>query len=160
MMRKSLAVAAISALLLAACGDDDGDSGGSDLTADQQAAADAAMDTSAGGDLALDRECVENVAGQLSDEDAAAIAESGGGNAELSEEGQNLTLELFNCVDFDAIADEFIAGLEEAGTPFDEECVREGLEDFDAADLAAAGDGEGPPTELIGGLVDCFELGG
>ena len=160
MEKKFLAIAAAGALVLAACGDDDGGGSSSDLTDDQQAAADAALETDDGGELALDRDCVEEVASQLSDADAAAIAESGGGIAELSEEGQNLTLELFNCADFDAIANTFIAGLEESGTPFDEGCVREGLEDFDVADLAAAGQGDEPPAELITGLIDCFELGG
>ncbi|MEO1058787.1 MAG: hypothetical protein AAFY28_17920 [Actinomycetota bacterium] len=146
-------------MILAACGDDDGGSS-SDLSSDQQSAADAAIDAAAEGEVQLDRDCVEEIASQLSDEDAAAIVDSGGGDAELSEEGATLSLDLLNCADNEAVIDTFIEGLEQSGQPFDEGCVREGLEDFDVSELAAAGQTGDIPDSLITGLIDCFELGG
>ncbi|MEM9515502.1 MAG: hypothetical protein AAGA42_11660 [Actinomycetota bacterium] len=162
MKKKFLAIAAAGGLILAACGDDDGGGGSSsDLSSDQQSAADAAIDAAAEGELQLDRDCVEEIASQLSDDDAAAIvASGGGGDAELSDEGAALSLDLLNCADNEAIIDTFIDGLEQSGQPFDEGCVREGLEDFDASELAAAGQTGEIPDDLITGLIDCFELGG
>ncbi len=159
MKKKFLAIAAAGGLILAACGDDDGGSS-SDLSGDQQTAADAAIDAAAEGNIELDRDCVEEIAGQLSDDDAAAIVAADGGDAVLSEEGENLTFELLNCADNDAIIDTFIEGLEESGQPFDEGCVRDGLQDFDINTLAQAGQTGDVPDELITGLIDCFELGG
>ncbi|MEM8619231.1 MAG: hypothetical protein AAGF73_05880 [Actinomycetota bacterium] len=160
MKTKFLAIAAASALVLAACGDDDDSGSSADLSGNQQTAADAAIDAAAQGNVELDRSCVEEIAGQLSDDDAAAIAASGGGDAELSEEGATLSIELLNCANADAIADTFIEGLEESGTPFDEDCVREGLEAFDVSEIAAAGQTGDIPDDLVTGLIDCFELGG
>ena len=158
-MRKSSAIAAILVLGLAACGSD-GD-GGSGLTDDQAAAASSAIEEAEAGGVELDEDCVNEVAAQLSDEDAAKVVAAGPGeDADLSPEGEALGLELLGCADEDALIDLFIAGMNESGETFDEDCAREKLEGLDVADLAAATQGGDPPEELISALIECVDTGG
>lgn len=153
-MKKSIgATIAVAALVLSACGSD----GGSSAGGVQGEAADAAMALAADEDFDLDESCVNDIANQLSDEDAQAIVDSGGDDADLSPEGEALSLQLLNCVDGDALIDEFIAGMTADGQEVDEECVRENLEGFDLAELAATGE---PSNDLITALIECFDLGG
>lgn len=154
---KKFRIALLPVILLAAAacngGGDDG------LTDDQQAAADAFM-AQADAEVVFDRDCVEDKAKDLSDEDAKAIAELGPDDSpDLSAEGAELTISLASCIDSDALVDEFIAGMEESGQDFDEECVREGLEDFDMGEIAIAGaEGGEIPEGLLSSLIDCFEF--
>jgi hypothetical protein len=163
-MKRSSALAAILVLVLAACGSDgDGGSGGGDsgLSDDQAAAAQSAIDEAESGGIELDEACVNDVAAQLSDEDAAkAAAAEPGEDAELSPEGEALGLELLGCADDDALIDLFIAGMNESGETFDEDCAREKLEGLDVASLAAASGGGDPPEELISALIECVDAGG
>ena len=157
-MKRTSAIVAILVLGLAACGSD---GGGSDLTDDQAAAAAAAMDEAEAGGIELDEECVDEVAAQLSDEDAAkAAAAEPGEDAELSPEGEALGLELLGCADNDALVDLFISQMNESGQAFDEDCAREQLEGLDVADLAAASEGGNPPEELVAALMECVDTGG
>jgi hypothetical protein len=155
MKRSRVAVLPVVLLAAAACngGGDDG------LTDDQQAAADAFM-AQGDAEVVFDRDCVEDKAKDLSGEDAKAIAESGPDDSpDLSAEGVELTISLAGCIDSDALVDEFIAGMEESGQDFDEECVREGLEDFDMSEIAIAGaEGGDIPEGLLSSLIDCFEF--
>lgn len=146
----------VALLAVAACGSDDG---GADLTDDQQAAADQFM-AQEDAEIVFEQDCVEEKAAELSDDDAKAIAETGpDGTPELSEDGERLTLELAACIDSDALVDEFITGMQESGEEFDEECVREGLEGFDMAEIAIAGaEGGDIPDGLLSSLIDCFEF--
>jgi len=105
----------------------------------------------------LDEACVNEVASQLSDADAQAIIDDPGGNPDLSPEGEATTVQILGCVDGDALIDQFIVGLTEGGQEVDEACVRENLRDFDLAELAASGE---PSSDMIGALVECFDLGG
>ena len=158
-MKRTSAIVAILVLGLAACGSD-GD-GGSDLTDDQAAAAAAAMDEAEAGGIELDEECVDEVAAQLSDEDAAkAAAAEPGEDAELSPEGEALGLELLGCADNDALVDLFISQMNESGQAFDEDCAREKLEGLDVADLAATTEGGDPPEEFIAAFMECVDTGG
>ena len=152
-MKKSIgATIAVAALVLAACGSD-GDGGASGV---QGEAADAAMAIAADEDFELDESCVNDLAKQLSDEDAQAIVDSGAGDADLSPEGEALSAQLLGCIDGDALVDEFIAGMTADGQEIDEDCVRENLEGFDLAEVAATGE---PSDEMIAALIPCFDLG-
>jgi hypothetical protein len=158
-MKRTSAIVAILVLGLAACGSD-GD-GGSDLTDDQAAAAASAMDEAEASGIDLDEDCVNEVAAQLSDEDAAKAASAAPGeDAELSPEGEALGLELLGCADDDALVDLFISQMNESGQAFDEDCAREQLEGLDVADLAAASEGGNPPEELVAALMECVDTGG
>lgn len=133
---------------------DDGGSGG----AVQREAAELAIAAAGVQGLELDEECVNEIAAELSDEDAQLIVDAGpDGDPALSAEGEALTTQLLTCVDQDALIDLFVAGLEESGEDFDEDCVRESLEDVDLG--AALGEDEAPP-ELIRAVTDCVETGG
>jgi hypothetical protein len=153
-MKKSIgATIAVAALVLAACGSD-GDGGASGV---QGEAADAAMALAADEDFELDESCVNDIAKQLSDEDAQAIVDSGGEDADLSPEGAELSLQLLSCIDGDALVDQFIAGMTADGQDVDEDCVRENLEGYDLAEVATSGQ---PSDEMIAALIPCFDLGG
>ena len=153
-MKKSIGVTvAVAALVLAACGSD----GGGGASGVQGEAADAAMAAAAEQDFELDESCVNDLAEQLSDEDAQAIVDAGGGDADLSPEGEALSLQLLGCIDSDALVDQFIAGMTADGQVVDEDCVRENLEDFDLAEVAASGQ---PSDEMVAALIPCFDLGG
>jgi hypothetical protein len=158
-MKRTIVIAAVVTLGLAACSSDGG--GGSDLSDDQAAAASSAIEEAEAGGIELDEECVNEVAAGLSDEDAAkAAAAEPGEEADLSPEGEALGLELLNCADEEALVDLFIAGMNESGEAFDEDCAREQLEGLDVADLAAASEGGDPPEELITALMECVDTGG
>jgi len=156
MRTRRIAPLLVGGLLLAACGSDSGSPSGA-----QGQAADAAISAAAAEGFELDEGCVNDLAGQLSDDDAQAIADAGpDGDADLSPEGEELSLQLLTCVDSDALVDQFIAGMNESGEAFDEACARERLEDFDIAALVAAGEGAEPPDDLIRAMIDCIEIGG
>jgi hypothetical protein len=159
MNRLSIAAVASAVMLLAfsACGSDSdsGSDGGSELSEAQAAAADAAIESAAADDVTLDRECVEGIAGQLSEDDARLAADDT--EAELSAAGEALGTELLSCADADEIVELFIAGMSDGGEQFDEDCAREQLADVDVqAIIASAGDGEDVPAELIAALTPCF----
>jgi len=154
MRTRRMATLATGVLLLAACGGDDGAGGA------QGQAADAAMAAAAQEGFELDEGCVNDIAAQLSDEDAQAIVDAGpNGDADISAEGEALSLELLGCVDASALVDQFIEGMAESGQDFDEACVRERLEDFDIGSLVAEG-GEAPPTDLVQAMIECIDVGG
>lgn len=146
------ATLAAGLLVLAACGDDDDGASGV-----QGEAASQAIEAAQAEGLALDEGCVNDLAAQLSDEDAQAIIDAGpDGDADLSPEGQALTAELLTCVDQDELIDVFIQGLEESGQEVDENCVRENLEGVDLS--SALGSEDEPPAELINAVFECVEL--
>ena len=153
-MRRTLTIAAVTAgLALTACGSD-GDSG-SDLTGPQAAAAQSAIDGAAEDGITLDESCVNDIAAQLSDEDAELAAAEG--DDALSPEGEALTVSLLTCADEDALVELFIQGMSESGPTLDEDCAREELERFDVVEiLTAAGEGSEPPQDFIEALTPCF----
>ena len=104
---------------------------------------------------------MNDLTSQLSDEDAQAIVDAEAeSDAEVSVEGTAIVNQLLGCADNDQIIDAFIAEMQKSGQEFDEECVREGLQDIDLAELAASEEGQsGPPEEVISAVFDCFELG-
>ena len=152
-MKKSH-IAILPILLLAAAACNGGDDG---LSENQQAAADQFLAQEGASDV-FDRDCVEEKAKELSDEDAQALTDAGpDGDPELSAEGTALTIELASCVDTDALIVFVVEGLVEAGQQFDEGCVREKLADIDMN--AVANDPTGEATEeMFSSLNDCVEL--
>lgn len=148
---------AFAGLVLVGCGDDGGGGGGG-LSESQSDAADQAIQGAAAAGMELDEDCVNEVAGRLSEEDAKRIA--AGDQDEISTEGQELSIELINCADQDAITDLFIEGLNQSGQNFDEDCAREKVAELDMAELVAATQGGAPPSEVIVALMECMDLGG
>jgi hypothetical protein len=144
MTKRLFAAAAATSLLFAACG-------GSDSVQDE--AADLAIASISGeGGVQLDEDCVRDVAGDLSDEDAQAILDSGGaGDAELSPEGEATALGILGCVDQDAFIDQVLA--EVGDTPgLDTDCLREALSDLDLSTF----DEDDPG--FAAALLDCVDL--
>jgi len=182
-MKKSIVASlAVGVLLLAACGSDsegssdttstDGtessvttessepessDSDGADGVQGEAAASFIAAATESG--ITPDEDCVNELAAQLSDEDAQAIVDSQpDGSPELSAEGAALTAQLPTCVSNDDLLEAYITQLKATGQEFDEECVREGLEGVDFAELVSAEDAA--TEEALSKVMSCFpELG-
>lgn len=164
-MRRTSSIAIIAAVLaLAACASDggsgselsnsDGDSG-SELSEAQAAAAQSAIDSAAEDGVTLDESCVNEVAAQLSDEDAVLAAADA--DAELSAEGEAAGLELLSCADEGEIIDLFVAGLTESGSRFDEACVRQKIEEFGVENLlSSAGEAEAPPA-FAAAITECID---
>lgn len=155
MKKPIFATLAAGMLVFAACGSDSS----SGASGAQGEAADAAIAAAAEEGIDLDEDCVNDLASGLSDEDAEAIAAAGpDGEADVSEEGTAIGLELMTCADNDQVIDAFIEQMKSTGQDFDEDCVREGLDGVDLADMASDAS-SGTPTELVDAVFDCFELG-
>ena len=73
--------------------------------------------------------------------------------------GAALSLELLGCVDEDTLVDLFVEALAGSGQDFDEDCVREKLEEFDVADIVAASQGAEPPADVVAAMVSCVSGG-
>jgi hypothetical protein len=150
-MKRTAIIVAVAALTaFTACSDDDSSS----ISGPQADAAQAAIGSAAEGGVTLDEDCVNDVAAQLSDEDAELAAADG--DAELSPEGEALTVQLIACADTDELIDSIIGALSDGGAPFDEACAREALADIDLTVLAAAS-GDEPPAEFVDALTPCFQ---
>jgi hypothetical protein len=155
-MRTTIVIlTSVIALTVAGCGDD-GDSG-TELSSDQAAAARSVIDSAQEEGVALDEDCVNGIAAQLSDADAALAAEDDAN--ELSPEGEALGLELLSCADDDALVDLFLAEIGAEG--IDEDCAREALADFDLAEiLRTSGETTEPPEGFVEALEPCVASGG
>lgn len=152
MKRTAIALALAAATALTACGSDDSSSS---ISGPQADAAQAAIDSAAEEGVTLDEDCVNDVAAQLSDADAELAAADG--DAELSPEGEALTVQLVACADPDELIDVIIGSMGDDGAMFDEDCTREALRGLDLSTLMAAGDGDEPPAEFVAALTPCFE---
>ncbi|MET0663390.1 MAG: hypothetical protein ABWZ42_09690 [Ilumatobacteraceae bacterium] len=190
MKKKLITMIAAGTLVLAACGSDsdDGASDAEEATEDttgdvqeeaadttdaveedaaeppsdvQEEAANTVIAATRRDGIELDAACVNDLTSQLSDEDAQEIVDAEAeSDAAVSAEGTAIVSKLLSCAGNDEIIDAFIEQLNTSGQEFDEECVREGLEDIDLAELAASQDGQsGTPEEVISAVFDCFELG-
>lgn len=141
-------------LLVAACG---GGDGGGDSSGAQAQAAQQTIDAAKEAGFDLDEGCVNDIASQLSDDDAQAIIDAGpDDDPDISAAGSALAGQLGGCLGQDDLLDEFIDGMKADGEEFDEACVRENLQDFDLASIAAQGENAEPTRELFAALVDCF----
>jgi hypothetical protein len=155
-MKKSIVASlAVAVLVLAGCGSDSGGASGP-----QGEAADAAMAAAAEQGMELDEDCVDDLAAQLSDEDAEAIVAAGpDGDADISDEGTAIGVQLLSCADNEDLVDAFIEEMKaNTGADFDEACVRESLEGVDMSEMAGEAT-TGTPEELVTAVTDCFDLG-
>lgn len=123
MTRITIALLAASSLALAACG-------GSDSGGDQSQVADELMKLAEDQGFELDRECVEDNAGDLSDEDAQKIVDAGlEGDVELSEEGDAVGAKIFSdCVDAASYIESFVNEFAESDDTIDADCMKKELE--------------------------------
>ncbi|MGI9644485.1 MAG: hypothetical protein ACR2O6_04165 [Ilumatobacteraceae bacterium] len=144
-MKKSMLVAGLAALVFAACGSD----------SDQDKAAAALIRGAENDGIEVDEGCVKDVTGELSDEDAKALADLPDGadidDATLSAEGDAIVLQLLDCADISSIIDQAIEDLRASGTEFDEQCVRDALTGVQPSELA----GDVLPEEVTAGLIAC-----
>ncbi len=132
---------AVATLVLSACGGSGGKQG---------EVADLLVESASEEGLELDEGCVDDLAGQLSDEDAEKMIEAGvDGEADISPEAQALAFEMITCIDTDSLVDTMIA---ELGDEVDADCMRDVLEDVDPAALANG--------DLPEGIFACMDLGG
>lgn len=132
MRTRLFATIAASVLALGACG---GGGGGGD----QDEVADMMLAAAEEEGIDLDDDCVRDVAGQLSDEDAAKIVEAGvDGDPDVSADAEALATDMFDCLDTDALVDQIMSEME-GQEGIDEECLREILNDqgIDALDSGA-----------------------
>lgn len=141
MRTRLIAPLAVVTLALAACGGDDGSSGRQGEVADMM------LEAAEEEGIALEEECVRDVAGRLSDEDAAKIVEAGpDGEAELSADAEAVAEDMFDCLDTDALVDQIVAGMDGGGV--DAECLKRVLDE------------EGLDALESGAVVECLDLGG
>ena len=132
---------AVATLVLSACGGSSGSQG---------EVADLMLEAAAEEGLELDKDCVNDIAGDLSDEDADKLIAAGvDGDPELSAEGEALGLKMVSCLDTDSLVDQFIA---EMGDEVDADCMRDVLKDIDPEALAQG--------DLPDGIFECMNLGG
>jgi len=146
MKRTAMIITLVAATALTACGSDDSTA----VSGIQADAAQAAVDSAAEQGLTLDRNCVDDVAVQLSDEDAALAAADG--DADLSPEGEELSLQLLACADQDELIDSIVTSM---GDGVDQECARDALKALDLTTVLAAS-GDEPPAEFVEALAPCF----
>lgn len=126
LMNKTItATIAAATLVLAACGSSS--SGGGD---DQSQVADELMKLAEDQGFELDRDCVEDNAGDLSDDDAQKIVDAGvDGDVELSEEGDAVGDRIFTeCVDAASYIESFVNEFAEGDDSIDAECMKQELE--------------------------------
>lgn len=135
----ALAVAASISLVAASCGGDDG--GGSD--ADRSEIVDQLVAAAEEQNIDIDRDCAEDLAGELPDADVEAILAAGpDGDPELSPEAEEVTARLFSCVDVGSLADQLSSELEASGLEVDEDCVRDIVSGLSEEELANFGEGD------------------
>ncbi|MCB0997822.1 MAG: hypothetical protein KDB40_00880 [Acidimicrobiales bacterium] len=157
--RKFTVVAfAALALVAGACGgDDEGGSG------DQGAVVDKMMEVADEAGFELDRDCVADLVGQLSDADLELLAEADiDDDVELSPEGDALGEQMFTCVPQDALVEQIMTqvGGQEG---VDDECLREVLEGMSNDDMQAIASGDSSSeafTQMMTDILPCMELGG
>lgn len=139
---------------------DGGGSGGGSLV--DQAVDKAVAEAEADG-VTLDRDCVAEVASQLSEADLQLIAESAAGeDVALSAEGETAAIGLIACAPRDQLVDQMVGSF--AGQEgVDEQCVRDifmGMSDDDLkAMVTSAGDTSSEQfTALMGQMMACMTI--
>ncbi|MCD9624477.1 hypothetical protein [Rhabdothermincola salaria] len=153
-MRKFLVLAAAAALFLGACGSDDG---GASLSDDQQEVVDALMASAEEEGFGIDESCVEDVAADLPDEDAAALAATVEGDEEPPSELMGAVGDMFNCIDPDDFVDSIIEDIEASGGTVDADCLRDAFEDVDMGEFITALDSDEPPPAFLEALTSCVQ---
>ena len=137
MFKRVLSSIAGASIILAACG------GGA--SGDQAKAADELIQVMDDRGVSMDKKCVEDLAGQLSDEDAKKIVEAGpDGNPDLSPEGEALGEQIFGCMDTDSLVDQIV---DEVGADnIDVDCLKDALK------------GGTDPDTMSAAMIDCVKI--
>jgi len=119
---------AAATLVLTACGSSDG--GSDEASEDQGKVADLLMTGAGDAGFELDRDCVNETVGELSDADAKALADAGlEGDADISAEGEAIGERIFSeCVDAASYLDALVASYGEDDPTIDTECLKSALE--------------------------------
>jgi hypothetical protein len=143
-------VAATLVLVLGGCGADDRPSSRS------ATAADVFLQGAADDGIEVDPACVEELAGELSEEDARAVVEAGprGRPDDLSPAGAAVVGRLLACADRESLAQALVADLEALGSSVDDSCVREVLTGLDLSTILDRADGQ---DVLFEAVVPCAE---
>ncbi len=158
-MRKIMTATIASLALLTACG---GGGGGDD----RSKVADELVDSAKADGLDLDEECVDKIAGELSDADAELMVESIGDDEmpTLSDEGEALKGKLFGCIGSEALVEQMMDSIgDQPG--MDKECVKGVLDELSPEDMASiaqsAGDLSGEVmAQLMQDVIPCMSAGG
>lgn len=126
----------VAALAISACG------GGGDA---QSQVADLMVEAAEAEGLALDRDCVGDLAGQLSDDDAQKLIDAGvDGDPDVSAEADAIGEQMIGCLDTDSLVDQLVA--EMGGEGVDADCLKAVLE-------------EGGIEAMEGtAMLECFEI--
>lgn len=142
MRTRLIASLAVATLAVSACGGDDGSSG------QQGEVADMMLEAAESEGITLEEGCVRDVAGRLSDDDAAKIVEAGvDGDPELSADAEALAEEMFDCFDTDALVDQIVAEMgDQEG--IDADCLKRVLGE------------QGLDALESGAMLECIDLGG
>ncbi len=119
---------AATTLLLAACGGSDGDSGSA--SGDQGRVADLLLTAADEEGFALDADCVNENVGELTDEDAKALADSGlEGDADISAAADAIGEKIFSeCVDASSYLDALVQSFAADDPTLDTECLKSALD--------------------------------
>lgn len=144
-----LAAVGVVAVLLAACGGDDG--GGSV----QDEVADEFLSEMSDADVEFDEDCVRDAIGEMSDDDAQAVLDSVEDDSapDIGPEAVGVATDVMSCADMGAIADQMIDQLvDEMGEDnVDADCLRDAVDDFDPAEIENLN-----PASML----ECVSIGG
>lgn len=122
---RSIGTLVLAALVVSACGGDDGKQG---------EVADMFVELAESEGIELDQECVEEAAGQLSDSDAEKIVDAGTeGSADVSDEAQVIGEQILGCLDVGSYRDSILSQFE-TDPSMDTDCLRAELEDLATVD--------------------------
>jgi len=107
------------------------------------------LESSEAEGVVVDEACLREVVARLSDDDARLLAELGIDDAEVSDQGDELAVELFGCIPGEWWLDEMARELESQGLTVDRACLEAELDDFDFRELGRAFREDGTPPEQL-----------
>jgi hypothetical protein len=114
---------AVAALVLASCGSDSS----SGLGDEQQRVADILTEAANEVGITLDSDCVNENLGELTDDDAKALADSGlEGNAEISDDAEAIGDAMFtDCVDAESYGKSVAESIADSDESIDQSCLED-----------------------------------
>jgi hypothetical protein len=131
---KLFSTLAVTWVAVSACGGGGGDAGDG---GQQREVADMFIEFASEQGIELDRDCVEEAAESLSDDDAERIVEAGtDGAPELSPEAEAVGDAMFSCADASSYVDSIVAQFE-GDDSIDADCLREQFEGLTTPDEIA-----------------------
>jgi len=124
MRSRMVGVVALSVLVIAACGGGD--------ASPQDEVAELFVDVMDDQGIALDEDCVKDVAQDLSDEDAQAMVDAGSDvDADFSPAATQLAARAASCIDIDSLVDQMVDLL--GDDLVDGDCLKDAFEGIDPA---------------------------